>query len=132
MSNYKQNDDNSISYQSIFKGGLVVLLLIVLLTIVLGTLTHLGWSGLLNSSGTFYMVMLYLALVSGAVYAGYSSQNLGWATGIGVGLVASVLFLMIAVLSGEPFNWLIFILKAVLNCFIGALGGVIGINITKS
>lgn len=132
MNNYNQNNDNSISYRSIFKGGLVVLLVIVFLTIALGTLTHLGWPGLLNSSDTFYMVMLYLALVSGAIYAGYSSKNLGWVSGLGVGLVASVLFLIVTILSGEPFNWLIFLLKLVLNSFIGALGGVIGINIIKN
>ncbi|HEY8464733.1 MAG TPA: TIGR04086 family membrane protein [Bacillota bacterium] len=129
--NYNQNGDGAISYRSILIGGLTVLLGMVLLTVVLGTLTHLGWPGLLNCSNTFYLVMFYLALVTGSVYAGFNSQSMGWLTGAGVGLFASVLLLMISILTGPAVNWFFFSLKTLINCLIGALGGIIGINITK-
>ena len=126
------NDENrSVSYLAILKGSLLVLVGIVIITMALGTMTHLGWPGLLNCSGTFYMVMFYLTVVVGAIYAGLCSQNQGWVTGAGVGLLASMFLLVITLLSPEPLGGWSFVLKTLVNSLVGALGGIIGVNITK-
>lgn len=128
----KNNDENrNVSFVAILKGSLFVLVGIVIITMALGTITHLGWPGLLNSTQTFYMVMFYLTVVSGSIYAGLCSQNQGWMTGAGVGFLASLLLLIISILSGQPVNLWAFILKGMVNCLVGALGGIIGVNIIK-
>lgn len=129
--NSKQENGGSISYSSILKGGMVVLIIMVFLTVLLGILTNFGWSGLLKWSGGLYMIVLYLALVVGSIFAGMNSSTMGWVTGMGVGIITSVMLLILTKMFGEGMNWYFFTTKSFLNCFIGAFGGIIGINLSK-
>jgi putative membrane protein (TIGR04086 family) len=129
--NYPQTESTSFSYVAVVKGVIVCLLSIILVTMILGSLTHAGWRGMLYWSGGGYLVLLYLPLTVGAICAGFYSRQLGWVVGLGVGLVTSVFFLFNAWFAGENVKMFLFVVKTLINCFIGAFGGIIGINISK-
>jgi putative membrane protein (TIGR04086 family) len=129
--NCNQTEAETGSFVSIVKGAIACLLSLILLTIILGSLTDLGWSGLLRWSGKGYLLLLYLSLTGGSIFAGFYSRNLGWVVGMGVGVLISLILLVSALLSGETIKWGFFIFKALIHCFIGAFGGIIGINISK-
>jgi putative membrane protein (TIGR04086 family) len=129
--NYNRAEYPSFSYVAVAKGVIVCLLTIILATIILGGFTDAGWTGMLYWSDGGYLALVYLSLTAGAISAGVFSRSSGWVVGLGVGLLTSIFFLINAWLAGENVNLMLFIAKTFINCFIGAFGGIIGINISK-
>jgi putative membrane protein (TIGR04086 family) len=128
---FHQNELGNFILGPIVKGTIVGFLTVIFLTIGLGMITNAGWQGMLHWSSGAYLMLVYLSLIIGSLCAGFYSCNSGWVVGMGVGLLISFLFLINALLSGEGIKWLFFIFKTFIHCFIGAFGGIIGINITK-
>jgi putative membrane protein (TIGR04086 family) len=128
---YNQTEPETVSYVSIVNGTIVCFISLICLTIILGSLTNFGWPGMLHWPGSGYLMLVYFSLTGGSIFAGLYSRNLGWVVGMGVGLLTSFILLISALLSGEAIKWGLFILKAFIHCFIGAFGGIIGINISK-
>jgi putative membrane protein (TIGR04086 family) len=128
---FNQEKNDSLTYVSIFRGSMVTLLGILLATIVIGIIVHFGVAVKAFESGSLYMLLLFASLAIGAIYAGSATQQMGWITGAGVGFVTSLFLLMIAMGAGQEINWSIYPLKALINCFIGAFGGIIGINTAR-
>jgi putative membrane protein (TIGR04086 family) len=128
---YHQAESGNVFYGPIVKGVGAGFCCVILFTIGLGLLTNAGWQGMLHWSNGAYLLLVYFSIVCGSVVAGLFSRNLGWIAGMGVGLVISLLLLINVLLSGEGIKWLFFIFKTFIHCFIGAFGGIIGINIAK-
>lgn len=118
--------------KSILLGGLAAFVMVLLLATVITIMTSFGWTGIIRWASTLYLIAGYLAIVVGAIYAGYHSKVEGWITGIGVGLVSTILFLFIALFSGTPVTWMAFLIKMLINSFIGSFGGIIGVNLSET
>jgi putative membrane protein (TIGR04086 family) len=129
--NYNQAETETGFYVSIVKGTTACFFSVIFLTMILGGLTNLGWPGMLYWSGSGYLMLVYLSLTCGSIFAGLDSRNLGWVVGMGVGLLTSFILLISILLFGEGIKWGLFIFKTFIHCFIGAFGGIIGINISK-
>ncbi len=113
----------------ILYGCLIVLVVNLVLTILFAVLTELGWLGMVQPySNHLYLLMNYLAVITGSIAAGRESQVKGWLTGVGVGISSSVILMGISSLTALPVSWGIFFVKALINVFIGTFGGVIGVN----
>jgi putative membrane protein (TIGR04086 family) len=123
---------DSLSYVSVFRGSMVALFCIIIAAVSLGSVIHWGAAEQIFDSGSLYLILLFTSLTFGAIYGGASSRNRGWVTGIGVGLLTSLIVLMIALGTNVEINWSIYPLKTLINCFIGAFGGIIGINTAKN
>lgn len=126
-----ETSNGSLPIKSIFKGGLTVVLVILFFTVFLGILTQMGWTGTIKWAGSLYLIVIYLSIVIGSITGGMTSGQMGWVTGIGVGLIASILILVLAMIARENIAWPIYLLKTMLNSFIGAFGGIIGVNLSK-
>jgi putative membrane protein (TIGR04086 family) len=118
-------------YYPILMGNIVVFLSIIILAAFFGVFTHLGWRALLSWPSGVYLILVYISLTMGSIYAGLGCRNQGWAVGAGVGLLASLLLLVATFLAGEPIKWWVSIFKAFVNIFICVFGGIIGINLAK-
>lgn len=126
----KQNDSR-LPLKEIFSGSILVILVIILFSLLLGIITELGWTGITKWAGSLYLITLYLAIVIGAILAGVKSKRMGWITGLGVGIFSSILTVVFAGIMGETINWGVFVLKALINGFIGVFGGIIGVNFSR-
>lgn len=128
-----QKADNAVfPIKSMINGSFTVVLMTLLVTVVLGILTEIGWTGTLQWGGSLYLVIVYLSVVVGSIFAGLNSGEQGWITGIGVGVIGSVLIYILAMIAGEKVDYPIFLLKILINSFIGAFGGIIGVNLSKT
>lgn len=121
----------SVPFGSILSGSLAVVLIIFAVSLLLGILTQFGWTGMLRWSNNLLMILLYGSVVIGAILAGLKSGRNGWITGVGVGVVSSFLILLLAFMVGEPVSWPVFLVKIAINAFIGAFGGIIGVNFSS-
>lgn len=126
-----KQDEMNIPVRPIIKGSLFVFVVILLLTVLLGFLTEMGWTGTVQWSGSLYLMIIYLSVVTGAIIAGLKSGRYGWITGVGVGLVSSLLILILAILAGEAVHWPVYLVKTLVNSFIGAFGGILGVNFSN-
>ncbi|HOP73918.1 MAG TPA: TIGR04086 family membrane protein [Bacillota bacterium] len=121
----------SIPFGPIMSGSLTVILIIFILALLFGVLTQLGWTGVMSWANDIWMLFIYGSVVIGAVLAGLKSGRNGWLTGAGVGVISSVFILLLAFIMGEPVNWPVFLVKIAINAFIGAFGGIIGVNFSS-
>ena len=113
-------------------GSLMALLMILGLTMILAVFTEFGWAGIENwPLNTVNLVLVYSATVFGSIAAGRRSGRQGWVVGVGVGILASLLLLIIAFMGGRTVHAGIFLVKAAICGFIGLFGGIIGVNITN-
>lgn len=128
---FSSENNDSLSCVTIFRGGMVTLSYIIIASVSLGSIIHFGATEQIFDSGSLYLILLFSSLTLGAIHGGASGQNRGWVTGIGVGFFTSLLLLMIALGTNAEINWSIYLLKTLINCFIGAFGGIIGINVKK-
>ena len=112
----------------ILNGSLTGIFLILIMTVFLGIITQFGWTGTVKWAGTLYLIVVYLAIVLGSILAGMKSGRQGWITGLGVGLLSSIFILILAAIAGENIGWPIFLLKSLVNSFVGVFGGIIGVN----
>jgi putative membrane protein (TIGR04086 family) len=128
---FSSENNDSFSCVTIFRGGMVTLFCVIIASVSLGSAIHFGAAEQIFDSGSLYLILLSVSLTLGAIYGGATSQNRGWVTGIGVGFLTSLLLLMIALGTNAEINWSIYLLKTLINCFIGAFGGIIGINVKK-
>ncbi len=118
---------------SILYGTLVTLGVNLILTLIFAVLTELGWEAVIKPyADNLYLFSGYLAVISGAVMAGRESYTKGWFAGLGVGLTSSVVFIVLNAFIGQPLVWGIFLVKMLINGFIGTFGGIIGINLAGS
>jgi putative membrane protein (TIGR04086 family) len=127
----KQNGNN-IPVRPILKGSLFVILVILLFTVLLGLLTETGWTGTVKWSSSLYLIIIYLSIIAGSVIAGLKSARRGWITGVGVGLIGSLFILFLAILAGEMIRWPIYLIKTLINIFLGAFGGILGVNFSNA
>jgi putative membrane protein (TIGR04086 family) len=123
---------DSLSYLAMFRGSVATLFCIIIASVSLGSMIHWGAAEQIFDSGSLYLILLFASLTCGAIYSGALSQNRGWVTGSGVGLLTSLILLMIALGTGKEINWPIYLFKTLINCFIGAFGGIIGINTAEN
>lgn len=123
-----KEDEARIAIQPMISGWLMVMILIFVATLALGILTELGWTGTVKWSESLYLTIVYIAIVSGSIIAGFRSRRQGWITGMGVAFLSSIFILILAAFTGEKILWSIFLVKLMINCFIGAFGGIIGVN----
>jgi len=126
----KQNSLN-VPIGPVLKGSLAVIMIIFVLSLGLAIVTQLGWAGMLRWSDSLWMILLYVSVVIGAVIAGLKSRRNGWLAGAGVGVLSSLLILMMGWMAGEPVHWTVFTVKLAVNAFIGAFGGIIGVNFSS-
>ena len=113
-------------------GSLMALLMVFGVTMILAVFTEFGWAGIENwPHNTINLMMVYCATVFGSVAAGKRSGRQGWIVGLGVGILASLLLLMIALMGGRSVHGGVFLVKSFVCGFIGLFGGIIGVNITN-
>lgn len=116
---------------SMIYGGLAVLFAVLIATVFLGILTELGWTGTITwPNNSLFLLVLYLAVIVGSIMAGWRSHQNGWAVGIGVGVISSMLFLVLVAFLPDRINLGVFLLKSFITIFIGAFGGIIGVNLS--
>ncbi len=116
---------------SILYGGLAVILIALFVAVLLGVLTVFGWTGTVTwPNNSLFLLALYGVIVIASILAGWRSRQKGWAVGIGVGVVGSLFFLILASIIHEPIIIGIFLVKTLISCFIGAFGGIIGVNLS--
>lgn len=120
--------ERRISIRPMLSGSVIVIIMILLATLLLGILTEFGWTGTVKWSGNLYLMIIYLSIIIGSIMAGFRSNRQGWITGIGVALLSSIFILILAMLAGEKISWPVFLAKTAINSFVGAFGGIIGVN----
>lgn len=118
------------SFKPVFSGVLAAFMVLLISMFLLGCLTEFGWTGTIQWSDSLYLVIIYLSIIFGSVTAGLKSHQSGWLTGAGVGFFSSILLILLALGIGEKIYWPLFLGKLLLNTFIGAFGGIIGVNLT--
>ena len=119
-----------IPLKPIIYGCLIMLFTIFILTVILAITVELGWMGTIQPfSNDLYIVLFYLAVVTGSIMAGLKSGSRGWLAGIGVGLCSSIILMILTVFLGLKVNVGIYLVKVLLSSFIGIFGGIIGVNI---
>lgn len=122
--------DNQIPLKAIFKGSLVAILVIIILTFGLALLTEFGWTITVFMPSNMYLLIVYTGIIIGAISAGKNALENGWLTGIAVGALTSlIVLLMVIFISKSRVNVGIYVIKSLINAFIGAFGGIIGVNI---
>ncbi len=121
--------ENSMAFRPAVIGSLSGFFLTTLIVILLAVLTGFGWTGLIFLPQSFYLLPFYVGLAAGSIIAGKLGQEKGWITGIGVGLFSSILLLILSLIFSGGINWAVFAVKVIINCFIGAFGGIIGVNL---
>ncbi len=123
-------ENASFPLSSIVRGTLVFIIVVAILTLLLSVLTELGWMITVFMPNYYYLFIIYIGIVCGAVYAGRNARQDGWLTGTGVGVLSSLLLLLILIfIVRERFQITAFIVKTLINAFIGAFGGIIGVNL---
>ncbi|TCL62956.1 putative membrane protein (TIGR04086 family) [Hydrogenispora ethanolica] len=123
-------EKSSFPFRPILRGTLVFFAVVVILTVLLSILTELGWTITAFMPNDYYLFIIYIGIISGAVYAGKNAREDGWLIGISVGALSSLLlFLMVIFILRERFQIGVFVVKSLINAFIGAFGGIIGVNL---
>lgn len=124
------NQDLQLPLKAIFKGSLVAIVVIIIITFALALLTEFGWTITVFMPGNMYLLIVYTGIIIGAISAGKNGLENGWLTGIAVGALTSlIVLLMIILISKSRVNVGIYTIKSLINSFIGAFGGIIGVNI---
>lgn len=115
---------------AVIYGSLATLFFTLILATFTAVFTELGWTGTVSwPNNSLYLLFFFAAIVIGSVSAGWKSRKKGWAVGIGVAVITSVIWLVLALFMQERVQPGIFLVKALLSIFIGAFGGIIGVNI---
>jgi putative membrane protein (TIGR04086 family) len=126
-----ESESSMASIRPTVIGSLSGFFLTTLIVVLLAIITEIGWTGLIFLPRSFYLLPFYVGLISGSIIAGKLGQEKGWITGVGVGLVSSILLLILSLIFGGGINWAVFAVKVIINCFIGAFGGIIGVNLVE-
>lgn len=121
---------NLLPLKPIVYGSLVSIGIIVFLTLIVTVLTEFGWTGTIQWSDNLFLILSYLGISIGSIIAGLKSREQGWLTGLGSGLLSSLWIFILAILIGNSINWGLFLIKSLISGFIGAFGGIIGVNIS--
>ena len=128
---FSQETTNSLPVRPILYGSMITMLLTLIVILMLAFLTELGWQGLIKWAPQLYLGAIYFGVVLGGVFAGKRSATQGWLSGLGVGLLTSTGFLLLAVLSDLNFHWGYFLIKTILGGLVGCCGGIIGVNLAE-
>ncbi|MGE5581333.1 MAG: TIGR04086 family membrane protein [Bacillota bacterium] len=125
-----EREDSSIPVGSVVYGVFAVLLWLIILTVFLAAFTELGWTATVTwPDNHLYLIIFYAAVTIGSITAGWRSRERGWVVGAGVGFLSSVLLLILAFIMHQRFNIGVFMVKMFISSFIGAFGGIIGVNL---
>ena len=123
-------DDSVFPIGAVIYGCLAALFVDLILTTFAAVFTELGWTGTLTwPNNSLYLLFFFAAIVVGSVMAGWKSRQKGWAVGIGVAILCSILWLVLALLLRERIHIGVFLFKTLLGILIGAFGGIIGVNV---
>jgi putative membrane protein (TIGR04086 family) len=115
---------------AVIYGSLAVLLVNLILTTFMAVFTELGWTATVTwPNNSLYLLCFFIAMIVGSVLAGWKSRQKGWAVGISVAVVSSVMWLILALFLHERIFMGVFLFKTLLSTFIGAFGGIIGVNV---
>lgn len=114
----------------ILYGCVIAVLAILVFTVLFSLMTQFGWTGTVRPySNNIFLIADYFAIILGSIMAGRKSATTGWLVGIGVGLLSSLSLLLFTALMRQPVLWGVFTVKTLISCFIGAFGGIIGVNL---
>jgi putative membrane protein, TIGR04086 family/integral membrane protein, TIGR04097 family len=125
-----ERDDSIFPIGAVIYGSLAALFVDFILVTFAAVFTELGWTGTVTwPNNSLYLLFFFMAIVIGSVLAGWKSHQKGWAVGIGVTVITSIIWLIFALLLREKIQPGIFLVKVLLGIFIGAFGGIIGVNV---
>lgn len=122
-------NETSFPIRPIIYGSLISIGIIIFLSLIVAVLTEFGWSGTIQWSDNLFLILTYLGVITGSIMAGLKSRERGWLTGMGSGFLSLVWTLILAVLIGNSIHWGFFLVKLLISGFIGAFGGIIGVNL---
>lgn len=126
-----KNKVKNVSIQSPVLAGLFYAFLVMSMAAVITSLILLLTSQNEDALSTYAYLIHSLALLLGGWIAGKKAEERGWYYGGIFGLIYSVIVFLIGFLGfdkGLDWNILVFLLAAF---FLGALGGVVGVNMKK-
>ncbi len=128
--NFNEERESFLPLGKIFFGSFVGIGLILGQLLIINTLVFLGFNQVGSwPENTWYLIVTYLGIASGAILAGMKSCEKGWISGFGVGIASCLILVVFALLLGQPINWVIFFGKTLFAGLVGAIGGVIGVNL---
>jgi putative membrane protein (TIGR04086 family) len=123
-------EESLIPVGTLIYGSLAAFLMVLILTTCLAVLTELGWTGTITwPNHSLYLLLLFAAVIVGSLLAGWRSREKGWAVGIGVGVISSLVWLILALFLHERIQFGVFLIKTLLSTFIATFGGIIGVNL---
>lgn len=123
-------DDSIFPIGAVIYGSLAALFVDLILATFAAVFTELGWTGTVTwPNNSLYLLFFFVAIIIGSIMAGWKSRQKGWAVGTGVAVITSVIWLILALFLRERIELGIFLVKTLLGIFIGAFGGIIGVNI---
>lgn len=126
-----KNKVRSVSIQSPILAGLFYAFLVMSIAAVITSLILLLTSQNEDALSTYAYIIHSLSLLLGGWIAGKKAEEKGWYYGGLFGLIYSVIVFVIGFLGfdkGLDWSMLAFLLAAF---FLGALGGVVGVNMKK-
>jgi putative membrane protein (TIGR04086 family) len=124
-------EESLIPVGALIYGSLAAFFLVLILTTCVAVLTELGWTGTITwPNHTLYLLLLFGAVIGGSLMGGWRSREKGWAVGIGVGVISSLVWLILALFLHERILFGFFLIKTLLSAFIATFGGIIGVNLS--
>ncbi len=112
-------------------GSLATFLMTLIFTTFTAAFTELGWTGTISwPNNSLYLLLFFVSVVIGSIMAGWRSRQKGWAVGIGIAIVISILWLILAFSFHQPVHVGIYLFKSLISLIIGTFGGIIGVNVS--
>ncbi|HBF37075.1 MAG TPA: TIGR04086 family membrane protein [Firmicutes bacterium] len=122
-------DETLFPVGAVVYGSLAAFLMTLIGTTFTAVFTELGWKATISwPNNSLYLLLLFVSIVIGSIMAGWRSRQKGWAAGIGVAVIVSLLWLILALLFHHPIHAGIYLVKCFISLVIGAFGGIIGVN----
>lgn len=114
---------------SVFSGMKYSLALLLIAIALLAILYMVGWDWM-NNDRTVYEYINYAAVVLGGFIAGTKLKAKGWLSGLLLAIVYwAFMLLLTKILGVQPLTFQNALIRIGIAALLGALGGIIGVNI---
>lgn len=125
----KDENDNSSTYMVMLKALLISFIISFIMILIYALI--LSFSSISDASmSKVTQTILIISVAIASAYGGKKTRRRGWMFGAVLGLIFSILLIPFGMAVGQAFVMDIFLItKILVTAIVGAIGGIIGVNL---